>query len=109
MSRPVFWELPKQPGEQIVVPGFDFANQMVGEELDDEAEVKIFERLSGEEVTDDMLVTDSVTVTGSVVSFELKAGDHNLDYYCEIVATTAAPKSRPLHGVVIIGVRDRPY
>lgn len=107
MSRPVHYEIPKQPGEQIIVPGFDFANQMeVGETIAD-ADITIFERVSGDEVTADMLVPGSEQVDGSNVSFRVKAGEHNLDYYCTVTATLNS--ARALISEIILFVRERPY
>lgn len=111
MTSPVYREVPKQPGEQVRIAGFDFAPQMESGEFIADAEVTIVDP-EGEDVTDDMLVTDSVeirdgeSVDDSVVVFEVKDGEHNLDYVATVIADVSG---RPLHGEIILPVRERPH
>lgn len=112
MPRPVYLELAKQPSEEIVMPGFDFADQVESSEVISSALVKVFEydrstQVVGPETTAAMKPTSSEQINGTNVSWRVKAGDHNKDYMAEVVATLST--GRTLNGVVIFGVRDRPY
>lgn len=112
MSRPVYFEIPKQPDEEIIMPGFNFDDQMESTEVISSAEVKIFEynfrmQVVGTERTTEMWPASSTIINGTNVSWRVKAGDHNKDYFAEVKVTLG--NGRILRGVVLFGVRDRPY
>lgn len=105
-DRAVHRELPKQPGEQVRIPGYDFSAQVEAGESVSSATVTIKEKIIGTDRTSTML-HGSPSINGNVVSFVVKAGDHNLDYFAIIVATTNI--GRILHAEIPFGVRERPF
>lgn len=112
MSRPVFFEIPKQPDEEVVMPGFDFAGQVESSETIASADVTVFEyslrtQVVGVETTSTMKPAGSEQITGTNVSWRVKSGTHNQDYFAEVKVTLNT--GRVLRGVVIFGVRNRPY
>ena len=107
MTRPVHYELPKQPTEEVIIPGFDFTDQMDATETISSALVTIKERVTGVDTTSTMKPAGSEQIVEKTVSWRVKLGTHNVDYDCEVVATLSS--GRTLSGVVRLGVRDRPY
>lgn len=103
----VFQAEPKQPDDIAHIPGVDFKPRMTveGETLAS-AEVTITERLTGEDVTSEMLVPESLMMVNDVVAFQVKGGEDETDYLARIRGSTN--KERHEHATVILPVRQRP-
>ena len=110
MGNIVFLAEPKQPGDIAHFPGIEFADELTlpGETMTlDDVIVTALRVSDSEDVTDELLVTGSVVLTGTSVSWQGQAGIHNEEYDFYIVVTTSA--GRVVTAVVRLPVRRRPY
>jgi hypothetical protein len=106
LAKPVFYELTKQPGEIVHIPGTNFVPELQSGENVTGATVTVQNRSTLADVTASMLVPGSVSFVGNIVTFDLQGGTDGNDFFIHVVVTTN--QSRNYQSTHIIQVRIRP-